>query len=738
MSISFNTEKQIFHLQTKSTSYIMHIWRGKYLAHVYWGRKINTPDLDNALLSRTSGWSPSTDNEDYSLDFICQEYPTGCGTDYGMPAISAVYDDGSRTVELRFDSFSISKGKPKLKGLPATYVENDDEADTLEITLKDELKGLRVILMYTAFNEIDAITRSVKVINDSDNDIILEKVMSTSVDFETADYDFMAFHGGWGKERCMERMPLRHGVSSIDSKRGSSSHQLNPFFIMASKGANEEYGEVYGFNLVYSGNFTGGVEVDYIEKSRAWFGINEYDFSWKLEKNEEFQAPEAVMVYSAEGFGEMSRTFHRLYRKRLVRGRYRDDVRPILVNNWEATYFDFTEEKIIGLAKEAKELGIELLVLDDGWFGKRNGDDSSLGDWYVNKEKLPNGISGLAKEVNDIGLKFGLWLEPEMISVDSDLYRAHPDWCIHVPGRIRTECRNQLILDLSRKEVCDYIVETINGILKEANISYIKWDMNRNMSEFGSAGLPADRQKEMPHRYMLGLYDIMERVIYGNSDVLFEGCSGGGGRFDPGMLAYMPQIWTSDDTDAVERLYIQYGTSFAYPISAMGAHVSATPNHQTNRTTSLKMRGDVAMSGNFGYELDLMKFTDEEKEEVKRQVEQYKELRTFIQRGDMYRLKSPFGYNGERMGNDTAWMFISEDGNDIFAAYFRILCKVNGGIYRMRFTALDENAMYEVVEDCTDENKSKIYSGGELMHIGLEVDMWGDFTSKTWRIKKCS
>ncbi len=732
MAIIYDEKEKVFHLQTENTSYIMHIWRNKYLAHVYWGKRIKTPDMANSLLNRFIGFSPVTDNEDYTLDFICQEYPTGCGTDYRMPAISAVYDDGSRTVELQYDSHTISKGKPKLKGLPATYVENEGEAETLEVTLKDKIKGLTVILMYTAFFELDVITRSVKVINDSSADIILEKVMSGSVDFENSEYDFIALHGGWGKERHMERTPLRHGVQSIESRRGASSHQLNPFFVMASNGANEEYGDVYGFNLVYSGNFNGGVEVDQIEKSRAWMGINDYDFSWKLECNEEFQAPEVVMVYSDKGLGKMSRIFHKLYRKRLVRGKYRDEIRPILANNWEATYFDFNEEKIIGLAKEAKNLGIELLVLDDGWFGKRNSDTCSLGDWFVNKEKLPNGITGLSKQVNDIGVKFGLWLEPEMVSPDSDLYRKHPDWCIHVPDRTRTECRFQLTLDLSRKEVCDYIVNTVDGILNEANIAYVKWDMNRHMSELGSAGLPADRQKEMPHRYMLGLYDVMERVVMGNPEVLFESCSGGGGRFDPGMLYYMPQIWTSDDTDAVERLYIQYGTSLAYPISAMGAHVSAVPNHQANRVTSLKMRGDVAMSGNFGYELDLMKFTDDEKEEVRQQIEQYKELRTFIQHGDMYRLKSPFGPNGEKVANDTAWMFISEDGNDIFAAYFRILCKVNGGIYRMKFTALDENAVYEIV------GEDKKYSGDELMNIGLVVDMWGDYTSKTWRLKKIS
>ena len=729
MGIIYDEKKQVFHLQTPKTSYIMHIWRKKYLTHVYWGKKINTPDMENALINRVTGFSPVTDKEDYTLDFLCQEYPTGCGSDYRMPAISVLYEDGSRNAKLTYDSHRIFKGKPKLEGLPATYVEQEEEADSLEITLKDTLKGLKVVLLYTAFNKMDAITRSVKVINEGTENIVLEKVLSANVDFETSDYDFLDFHGGWGKERFLERTSLHHGVQSIDSKRGSSSHQLNPFFVLASKEANEEYGDAYGFNFVYSGNFTAGAEVDQVDKLRVWMGINDYDFSWKLMPQEEFQAPEAVMVYSGNGFGEMSRSFHKLYRKRLVRGKYRDEARPILVNNWEGTYFDFTEEKILGIAREAKELGIELMVLDDGWFGKRNDDKSSLGDWFVNKEKLPNGITGLAEKVTDMGLKFGLWFEPEMVSVDSELYRTHPDWCIHVPGRIRTETRNQLTLDLSRKEVCDYIVEAVGKILDEANISYVKWDMNRNMSELGSAGLPADRQKEMPHRYMLGLYDTMERVISAHPDVLFEGCSGGGGRFDPGMLYYMPQIWTSDDTDAVERLFIQYGTSYAYPISAMGAHVSAVPNHQTGRQTSLKMRGDVAMSGNFGYELDLMQFSKEEKETVKKQVELYKELRTFVQSGDMYRLKSPFkDVNND--GNDTAWMFISEDRKDIFAAYFRISCIVNGGIYRMKFTALEPNEKYEVI------GEEKQYYGDELMNIGLVFEMWGDYTSKIWRLRK--
>ncbi len=724
MSISYQEKEQIFHLQTKNTSYIIKILEGKYPVHIYWGKKIKTPDMENALVRRFVAFGPVTENAGLALDFICQEYPTGCGTDYRIPAISAVFDDGSRSVELHYKDYRIIKGKPRLAGLPSTYTERDEEADTLELILCDEVKNLKVILTYTAYANEDVITRNVRVENDSDKDIVLEKVMSASVDFEDSEYEFTELSGAWARERHIERNRLRSGVQSIESRRGASSHQLNPFFALSKPDATEDYGEVYAFNLVYSGNFTAGVEVDQLFKARAYIGINDYDFSWLLQPGENFQSPEAVMVYSAQGFGEMSRIYHRIYRKRLVRGKYRDEVRPILVNNWEGTYFDFNEEKLLEIAKEASELGIEMLVLDDGWFGKRNGDNCSLGDWFENREKLPHGLAGLSGQIHKLGLKFGLWFEPEMVSPDSELYRKHPDWCIHVPGRVRAECRNQLTLDLGRQEVCDYIVETISGVLKSADINYVKWDMNRHMSQLGSEGLAANRQKEMPHRYMLGFYDVLERITSAFPDVLFEGCSGGGGRFDPGMLYYMPQSWASDDTDAVERLYIQYGTSLVYPLSSMGAHVSAVPNHQVNRTTSLKMRGDVAMSGNFGYELDLTKFTDEEKAEVKKQVAEYKELRKFVPSGEFYRLKNPFE------GNTAAWQVISEDGRNVFAAYFQILGKVNPGIMRMKFKALEPEAEYEVV------GEDKIYSGEELMQIGLLVEFYGDYQSRTWRLKK--
>lgn len=723
MSILFCEETQTFHLTTPNTSYIIGVIDKKHLSHIYWGKRIQGLNIENGMPLRGIGFSALADSR-YSLDFIQSEFATGCSTDFRVPTLEVLFEDGSRACDLQYDSYNIRKGKQAIKGLPSTYVEDDSEADTLEITLVDRLKDLKVVLRYTAYNNIDVITRNVQIKNNSDKVVLLEKVLSASVDFEADEYEFIHLPGAWGRERHISRTPIRTGMQKIESRRGASSHQQNPFIAMATKNANEEYGQVYSMNFVYSGNFEAGLEVDQLGRPRMFMGINGYDFSWKLEPNNEFNSPEVVMVYSDQGLGEMSRTYHKLYRKRLVRGKYRDEPRPILANNWEATYFDFDEDKITKLAKTASELGIELLVLDDGWFGERNDDTSSLGDWVVNKKKLPSGIKTLAEKVNSYGVQFGLWFEPEMVSPNSNLYREHPDWCIHIDGRTRTECRSQLTLDLSRKEVCDYIIESVSKVLQEANISYVKWDMNRHMTELGSSGLACDQQKEMAHRYMLGLYYVLETITSNFPEVLFESCSGGGGRFDPGILYYMPQTWTSDDTDAVERLYIQYGTSLVYPISSMGSHVSAVPNHQVGRVTSLKMRGDVAMSGNFGYELDLTAFTNEEKEQVHKQIEQYKDLRTFIQSGDMYRLRSPFE------GNVTAWQFVSENKNDIFAGYFRNQAVVNGPVERMKFKALDANCKYQ------DTETGEIWNGGELMYIGVIVNLFGDYQSKTWRLQK--
>ena len=730
MSIIFDNEKKAFLLNTKNTSYIMHIFKDKYLMHVYWGAKMKLPNMLNAIPPRGVGFGATPDSNDktYSLTAMRLEYPWSGGTDYRNTALDVTFCDGSHTTELRYEKHEIIKGKPALLGLPSTYTESDDEADTLFITLKDALMDLYVVLSYTVYTERDVITRSVKIINNGKNALTIDKVLSANVDFEAnyRDYTLMRLHGSWARERHIEYQPLAHGIQKIESHRGASSHQANPFIAMVSKDATEDYGNVYAMNFVYSGNFEAGVEVCELGKPRMFMGLNGYEFAWELKSGDEFVAPEVVMVYSNEGLGKMSRTFHDLYRERLVRGKYRDEARPILVNNWEGTYFGFNEEKIVNIAKEAANLGIELMVLDDGWFGTRNDDTTSLGDWTPNYEKLPGGICGLAKKVNEVGLKFGLWFEPEMVSAVSNLYNEHPDWCIHVKDRNRSQCRHQHTLDLSRKDVQDYVISAINGVLDSANISYVKWDMNRHMTEPGSALLDAKNQKEMPHRYMLGLYRCMDEITKAHPDVLFESCSGGGGRFDPGILYYMPQTWTSDDTDAVERLYIQYGTSMAYPTSSMGAHVSAVPNHQVGRITSLKARGDVAMSGNFGYELDLTKLSAEEKEIVKNQVKTYKMLREFVPSSDMYRLIDPF------KKDVCAWEFVSKDKTKVFAGYFRKMIIPNHPDERLKFKALDPDALYRDVERNTE------WSGDELMNIGIITEYGNDFTTCTYILEKIS
>jgi alpha-galactosidase len=730
MGIHYNAENKTFHLKAKNTSYVMEILRDGYLVHHYWGRKVNEFRQSNKLQYMDRGFSgnPYQHREDrtFSLDTLPQEYPQYGNTDFRKPAYQVQLENGSTITELRYQTHKIVKGKPALEGLPATYTESEDEAETLEITMKDTLTGLVVLLSYTVFEQHNAITRSACFVNEGHENLKILSAQSVSVDFRDADFDFLHLHGAHVKERHMERRPLRHGIQSIESTRGASSHQHNPFLALLRKGAGEDNGEVYAFNFVYSGNFLAQAEVDQFSNTRVTMGINPFDFSWKLEPGEAFQTPEVVMVYSGAGLGDMSRTFHDLYRTRLVRGEFRDKERPILINNWEATYFDFTAEKILDIAKAGRDLGIELFVLDDGWFGKRNNDTSSLGDWIVDKEKLPEGLDQLAKQVRDLNMEFGLWFEPEMISVDSDLYRKHPDWCLHVPNRDRSESRNQLILDFSRDEVCEAITKQVCDILASAPISYVKWDMNRHMTEIGSATLPPERQRETAHRYMLGLYKVMEEITSAFPNVLFESCSGGGGRFDPGMLYYMPQVWTSDNTDAVSRLKIQYGTSLVYPIVSMGSHVSAVPNHQVNRITSLDMRGDVAMSGNLGYELDLTRLEESEKTVVKQQVKKYKNIRQLIQFGDFYRLRSPFE------GNETAWLFTSKDKAEAMVFYFSVLAEPAEPFKVLKVTGLNPEKTYQVA------GTSEIYGGDELMYAGLSIpaDLKGDFQSFVWELKE--
>jgi alpha-galactosidase len=719
MGIHFNGDNNTFHLKAKDTSYVMQIIRDGYLLHLYWGRKVEEYNHSNHIQQLDRGFSGNPyqhrDDRTFSLDTLPQEYPQYGNTDYRKPAYQIQLENGSTVTDLRYDSHAIYKGKRGLEGLPSTYIENDNEAETLEITMRDSLSGLKVILSYTVYETFNVITRSARLVNEGTESLKVLAAHSLSVDFRDADFDFLHLHGAHVKERFIEKQPLRHGIQSIESTRGSSSHQHNPFIALLRKSTTEDSGEVYGFNFVYSGNFLAQAEVDQFRNTRVTMGINPFDFSWKLEPGEVFQTPEAVMVYSSSGLGDMSRTFHELYRTRLIRGTYRDKERPILVNNWEATYFDFNAEKIIDIARSGRELGIELFVLDDGWFSKRNDDTSSLGDWFVDREKLPEGLDHIAKQINEMDMQFGLWFEPEMISVDSDLYREHPDWCLHVPGRNRSESRNQLILDFSREDVCNEITKRVSDILSSVPISYVKWDMNRNMTEIGSAILSPDRQRETAHRYMLGLYKVLENITSSFPDILFESCSGGGGRFDPGMLYYMPQTWTSDNTDAVSRLKIQYGTSLVYPIVSMGAHVSAVPNHQVNRITSMEMRGDVAMSGNLGYELDLTKLLDDEKEEVKKQVEKYKGIRQLIQFGDFYRLQSPFE------GNETSWLFTNKDKSEVYVFYFTVLAEPAAPLKFLKVTGIDTKKTYQVV------GTDKIYGGDELSYVGLSIpaDMYG-------------
>ena len=727
MPILYNKDKNIFHIKASKTSYILQILESGHISHLYWGRKLNTEKIDYVIRKRYWGsFLANTDNiSEFMLEAIPQEYPGYGATDLRSPAIEIQFEDGTTATDFRYKAHNIYKGKNKLNDLPATYAENNDEATTLEITLKDTLKDIEIILSYTVFEKFNSITRNVKIINTGSEDVKILRVLSANVDFKDDKFDMIQLSGSWARERHFIRQPLRNGSQSIESRRGASSHGQNPFIALARKDTTENNGDIYGFSFVYSGNFLANVEVDMFSNARAQIGINPFDFTWLLKERETFQAPEAVLVYSSEGITGMSHIYHNLYGKRLARGEYRDKIRPILINNWEATYFDFNEINIKEIAKEASNLGMELFVLDDGWFGERNNDDCSLGDWFVNENKLKGGLKKLATEINDLGLQFGLWFEPEMVCPISELYKKHPDWCLHIPGRTRSEARKQLILDLSREDVCDYIIKSICDVLSSAPISYVKWDMNRNMTEIGSLSLPAERQREVAHRYMLGLYRVMEEITSRFPNILFESCSGGGGRFDPGMLYYMPQTWTSDNTDAIERLKIQYGTSLVYPNVSMGCHVSAIPNHQVDRMTPLNTRGIVAMSGNFGYELDITKLSDEEKEIIKEQVKEYKEIRETIQFGDYYRLSNPFE------DNDVAWMFLSKDKDEVIVSFVRQSAVPHPKFVSIQLVGLDEDSSYEIVGEDT------IIGGDELMYVGLNVPkLTGDYAAKMWILRK--
>lgn len=723
MGIIYDEKQRIFYLSSKGMSYIIG-FQGKNLVHGYWGKRLDKiTSIESCVPYTRRGWMIYDPDDRVSSEALSMEYSTYGNTDLREPAFHAQYSDGSTITELLYKSHSIYKGKKKLQGLPAVFA-SCDEAETLEIVLSDSKTGLEIVLSYTVFNDKDVITRSVKAQNKGTETINIQRIFSASVDFIGRDFDIISLHGAWARERHVQRTSTPYGTTLIDSKRGASGHSLNPFVALAEKSTTENSGEVYAMNFVYSGNFECGAQRDTYNSTRMFMGINHFDFNWRLESEECFTAPEVVMVYSDAGIGGMSRTYHDLYRNNLCGSQWSKKERPVLINNWEATYFDFDEQKIIDIAKKAKEIGVELMVLDDGWFGKRNDDTTSLGDWFVNSEKLPGGIDGLSEKIEELGMKFGLWFEPEMVSPISELNKKHPDWCLQVQGRKKSLGRNQMILDYSNAQVCNYIIDVISNILDTSKISYIKWDMNRNMSEIGSLHLPESRQRETAHRYILGLYYVMETLTNKYPHVLFEGCAGGGGRFDPGILYYMPQIWTSDDSDAVERLYIQYGTSYVYPAVTMGAHVSAVPNHQVGRNTSMKMRADVALMGQFGFELDLNKLSTEELDAAKSAITKYKQLRHTIHNGEMYRLSSPFE------SNYAIWQFISPDENEIVIGCYNILAKPNSVCAYIKAKNLFADSIY------VDEENGISLTGGELMNIGIPVWDDGDFNSRVFVFRK--
>ena len=721
MPIIYNEKTREFHLYNQEISYIIKILDNDQPGQLYYGKRLtHREDFSHLFEYAMRDMSPYAfeGNSTFSLENIKQEYPTfGCG-DMRFPAYEIERENGSHVVEFVYKEHKIYNGKPKLEGLPATYVESDDEAQTLELVLEDTSINTRIVLLYTIYEAFPVIARSVRFECDSDEKITLLSAMSACVDLPDKDYEMIDLAGVWARERYVRRHKLDYGIQSIYSMRGCSSYQFNPFLALARENADEFQGQVYGFSLVYSGNFLAQTEVDNYDTARVLMGIHPNGFKWTLGKGESFQTPEMVMVYSEAGLNGMSQTFHKLYRTRLARGTWRDKVRPILINSWEAFYFDFDAPKLLGLADAAADLGMELFVLDDGWFGKRDDSTSSLGDWYPNEEKLKGTLKELAEKINAKGLKFGLWIEPEMTNKDSDLYRAHPDWLLAEQGKRICHSRTQYVLDFSKKEVREYIGDMLENLLAEVPVSYIKWDMNRTFSEVFSNGNDREYQGKVSHKYILGVYELYERLTSRFPHVLFESCASGGARFDPGMLYYAPQGWTSDDTDAIERLKIQYGTSMVYPVSCMGSHVSASPNHQTNRVTPLETRADVAYFGTFGYELDLLKLGEEDKAEIRRQIVFMKEKRDLIQKGTFYRLKSPFE------GNETAWMIVSEDQKKALVGYYRVMQPVNVGFKRLKLKGLKEDTCYKVsgyAYDCY---------GDELMQVGMILS---DSASGVWK-----
>ncbi len=711
MSIIFDEKKNTFTLHTKNTTYQMQVNRYGALLHLYYGQRTKGC-MDYLLTYADRGFSgnPYDAGRDrtYSMDALPQEFPSQGTGNYRSPAFCIRNTDGSYGCDLRFHRYEIKRGKYGITGLPAVY-SKEAEGETLEIYLEDGVSHVEVCLLYGVLPELDIITRSARICNTGQGKIYLEKVQTACLDFVAGDFDLISFYGRHTMERTPQRTPVSHGAQVIGSRRGTSSHQYNPMMILAGRETTEDAGSCYAMSFVYSGSFKGEVEKDQFRQTRMLLGLTDEMFSYPLESGDTFFVPEVVMTYSREGLGKLSQNLHRCFREHLCRGKYRDKIRPVLINSWEASYFDFDGESIYQLAKEAADLGIEMLVMDDGWFGKRDDDNSGLGDWYVNEDKLGESLGSLIRRINGLGIKFGIWLEPEAVNEDSDLYRAHPDWALTIPGRKPVRARNQLVLDFSRKDVVDYVFDQVCSVLDQGNIEYVKWDMNRSLSDCYSR--TASDQGRVMHDYVLGLYDFLERLVTRYPDILVEGCSGGGGRFDAGMLYYTPQIWCSDNTDAVNRIGIQYGTSFGYPISAVGSHVSAVPNHQTGRSVSIHTRGVTAMAGTFGYELDLHEITEEERQEIRTQVKEYKKHADLIYHGLYYRLTDP---NTQGIG---AWEFVSEDGREVLFNAVTLKIEGNMAVNYVRLKGLTGGCMYE------EQTTKKVYPSEALMETGFPLPM---------------
>ncbi len=711
--IHYSSSDRSFHLTNGRISYILHIMQNGQVGHRYFGKAIrlaeNTSHM-NEMSYRPLTAFPDENEFLFSTEHQRQEYPSPNAGDFRMPAVSIRQGNGSNISDFRYQYHCIYDGKPALSGLPASYCESPDEAATLELHLHDAITDIELTLLYTIFRDRCCIARSACFRNGG-APVDLDTAMSMGIDFYDSDFELVQFSGAWSRERHMITTPLRAGVQSVGSVRGHSSHNHNPFIILKRPDTTEHAGESYGFHLVYSGNFLSAAEVDTFGVTRVVQGIHPQNFCWHLVTGESFQTPESLVFWSDEGMNGLSQEIHTLLRTRVARGYWRDRERPILINSWEATTFHFDEEKILAFAEKARDCGVELFVLDDGWFGRRNDDTAGLGDWYPNLEKIPSGITGLSRKITAMGMQFGLWFEPEMVNKDSDLYRAHPDWILQTPKRQVSHGRNQYVLDFSRPEVVDCIYLQMEKILSEADISYVKWDMNRSMTEVYSAALSAKRQGEVFHRYILGVYDLYERLIRRFPHILFESCSSGGGRCDAGMLYYAPQCWASDTTDAHERLLIQYGTSCGYPISSIGAHVAAVPNWQTNRRTPLHTRANTAYFGAFGYELNLHWLPEEEISQIKEQIAFYKQNRRLFQFGTFYRLQSPFTYNSG------AWMSVSEDGMQAVCGVYKTLNRPVCGYQKLCLRGLLPDVKYRI----TGGDKEYTAYGSELMYFGLLI-----------------